>query len=474
MLKPVCMIFRIKFLSPILALLPILFFQTPSFAQKSKKADKIVLANLEAHKRYLSDARLEGRRMGTPGDKLASDYIISELSKVGVQPRGDNKGWLQAFEIDNGREVSADAFLVVNDHPFALNKEYFPLAFSAVGSVSGSPAVALQESGAPWFQDLRELLEAGAGNPHYDLRAAIRAKAVVCAKKGATALILYNSGKTADNLTFDPRDKEEPVKIPVVYITREAKRKYLKDDEAELDLRLKVAFSEKERSGHNVVGYLDNGASSTVVIAAHYDGIGAAADGIAAGAADGIAAAADSGRQSAGGGVAGDKPWGDDVSGVAGLIELSRMLAASKLKGNNYLFVAFSGEEQGSYGSKWLAAHLPAGVAPLNYVLDLDRLDPMVDSSHALVIGGFGTSPAWWGICREVKEQKELAPRLDSGYSRAGDYTSFYSRNIPVLALYSGFDDDACDNELMIVKYTYGVIAGANNRGRLAFARLNP
>jgi len=449
------MIFRIKFLSPLLTLLPILIFQTHSSAQKSKKANKIVLANLEAHTRYLSDARLEGRRMGTPGDKLASDYIISELSKVGVQPRGDNKGWLQAFEIDNGREVSADAFLVVNDHSFVLDKEYFPLGFSAVGSVSGSPAIALQESGAPWFQDLRELLEAGAGNPHYDLRAAIRAKAVACEKKGATALILYTSGKTPDNLAFDARDKANPVAIPVVYITREAKRKYLKDDEAELDLKLKVAFSEKERSGHNVVGYLDNGAASTVVIAAHYDGFGA---------------------DTAGGGhadTAAGKAWADDVSGVAGLIELSRMLAASKLKANNYLFVAFSGEEQGAYGSKWLAAHLPAGIAPLNYVLDLDRLDPTVDNSHALVIGGYGTSPAWWGICREVKEQKGLSYRLDSAYSRAGDYTSFYSRNIPVLALYSGSDDNACDNELMIVKYTYDVIAGANNRGRLAFAKLS-
>lgn len=361
-------------------------------------------------------------------------------------------------------------FFVVNDRPLVLDKDYFPLAFSATGSVSGSPAIALQESGAPWFQDLRELLEAGSGNPHFDLRAAIRARAVACAKKGATALILYNSGRTADNLSFDPRDKEEAVSIPVVYITREAKRKYLRDDEDELDLKLKVAFSEKTRSGHNVVGYLDNGAASTVVIAAHYDGPGAAVDpGHDAGDVSRSAGAGAAGQNAA----IGSRVWDDDVAGVAGLIELSRMLAGSKLKGNNYLFVAFSGEEQGAYGSKWLAAHLPAGIAPLNYVLDLDRLDPAVDSSHALVVGGYGTSPTWWGICREVKEQKGLSLRLDSAYSRTGDYTSFYSRNIPVLALYSGFDDNACNNELMIVKYTYELIAGANNRGRLAFAKLD-
>src|SRR6202012_1345452 len=117
----------------------------------------------------------------------------------------------------------------------------------------------------------------------------------------------------------------------------EAKRKYLKDDEASLDVRIKVAFSEKKRVGHNVVGYLDNGAATTVVIAAHYDHAGEGVD-------------TSLRRDTA---IVG-KPWKDDAGGVAGLIELSRMLAGSKLKGNNFLFVAFSGEEQGAFGSKYL------------------------------------------------------------------------------------------------------------------------
>ena len=450
------MIFRINFLPPILTLL-FLFDQTLSSAQKSKKADKIVLTNLQGHVDYLSDSRMEGRRTGSPSEKLASDYIISELSKIGVQPKGDNNGWLQTFGIDQGREVSAEAFFVVNDRPFVLNKEYFPLAFSAVGNVSGSPAIALQESGSPWFQDLRELLESGTGNPHFDLRGAIRTKAAACAKKGATALILYNSGKTADNLSFDPREKGEPVVIPILYITKEAKRKYLKDDEASLDIKLKVAFSEKNRVGHNVVGFLDNGAASTVVIAAHYDHLGAMGD-------------TSLRRDTA---IAG-KPWKDDACGVAGVIELSRMLTGSKLKANNYLFVAFSGEEQGALGSKYLAGHLPFDVSRVNYMLDLDRIDPSVDSTHGLIVGGYGTSASWWGICREVKDTKGLSFRLDSAYSRVGDYSPFYSREIPSLALYAGPDNNECNNELMIVKFIYDLVAGANTRGKLAFAKLTP
>ncbi len=44
-------------------------------------------------------------------------------------------------------------------------------------------------------------------------------------------------------------------------------------------------------------------------------------------------------------------------SGTAALTELGRLLKASKLKNNNYLFVAFSGEELGLFGSKYFTEH---------------------------------------------------------------------------------------------------------------------
>ncbi len=220
-----------------------------SSAQKSKKTDKITLSNLEAHVHYLADDRLEGRRTGSPGEKAASDYISSAFSKAGVQAKGDNNGWLQAFSIDQGRVVSPGSYFLVNERSLALNRDYFPLPFSAEGTLSGSPAIALQESGVPWFLDLRELLETAAANPHFDLYGAIRAKTVACAKKGATALILYNSSRLADNLVFDPHDRPEPVSIPVLYVTAAAKRKYLKDESASADLKIRVGFTEKKRTG---------------------------------------------------------------------------------------------------------------------------------------------------------------------------------------------------------------------------------
>jgi hypothetical protein len=437
------MISRIKFFTPIL-ILP--FLTTSTLAQKLKKTDKVLLANLQGHIRYLAGSRLEGRRTGTPGEKMASDYISIALGQAGVQPSGDHNGWLQAFEIDQGRRVSPDAYFIVDDHPLMLNKEYFPLPFSATTAVTGSPAIALQESGVPWFFDLRDLLESAAGNPHFDLSDAIRAKAIACARKGATALILYNTSRTADNLSFNVHERPEPVAIPVIYVTREAKKRYLKDESASVDLRIKVGFSEKKLTGHNVVGFLNNGAPTTVVIGAHYD------------------------RDSASNGA------DDNASGVAGMIELARMLAGSRLKANNYLFVAFSGEEQGSSGSRYLVEHAPVDVKKLNYMLNLDGIGRLSDSSR-LAVGGFGTSPAWGGICNSLKEKKELDFRRDSSGAGPGDPAAFYQKNIPVLSFSTGTSsgnpmpgsDINYPGELQVIKLVYAIMEAANTRGRLPF-----
>jgi len=464
MFKPAYMIARIKFLTPIL-LLPCLI--TTSSAQKLKKTDKATLSNLQTHIRYLADPRLEGRRTGTPGEKGASDYISVALGQAGVQPKGDNGGWLQAFTIDQGRELSKDAYFVVNDRPFVPEKEYFPLPFSATTAVSGSPAIALQESGVPWFLDLRELLESAAGNPHFNLSAAIRSKAAACAKKGATALILYNSSRIADNLAFNPHEKPEAVAIPVVYVTREAKRKYLKDESASVDIRLKMGFTEKKRTGHNVVGFLNNNAATTVVIGAHYDHLGHGED----------ANTLYHGKDSVTFNGA-----DDNASGVAGMIELARMISASKLKSNNYLFVAFSGEEQGLFGSKYFVEHLPVELRTVNYMINLDMIGRLNDSSHLLTLGGIGTSPYWAQMFGASKDKKEFSFRLDSSGVGPSDHTSFYLKDIPVLFVFTGAhadyhtpgDDPAKINytgELEVVKFVYGLIETADKRGRFGFTK---
>lgn len=438
-----------------------------SFAQKLKKADKLTLASLETHIRYLADDKLEGRRAGSPGEKLASDYISSEFVKAGLQPKGDNNGWLQAFEINEGKQISPDSYFSVNDKNLLPGKEYFPLSFSAAGTVTGSPAIALQESGVPWFVDLKDMLEASQNHPHFDLEEAIHDKIKDCAKKGATAVILYNTSKIGDNLAFDPKDRSEITSIPVLYITKEVKRKYLKDESASLEIKIRVAIAEKKRSGHNVLGYLDNGALTTVIIGAHYDhlGYGEDSNSLYRGPERQIHNGAD-----------------DNASGVAGTIELAKLLTQSRLKSNNYLFIAFSGEELGLFGSKYFVEHSPIDLKKVNYMINLDMVGRLNDSSHSLTIGGYGTSPVWGEVCNSAGDKKYFVLNYDSSGTGPSDHTSFYRRDIPVLFFFTGVHSDyhkPTDDydkinyigEVRVLKYIYGIVGSLNNKGRIAFTK---
>ena len=445
------MMLRIKIL------LPTLFLSFPFFlsflsvrAQKLTKNDKVIVASLTTHIRYLADPKLEGRRMGTPGDKAASDYIISELSKAGLRPKGDKNGWVQDFTLDQGRAISDDTWFSINDQPLVRFKEYFPVDFSATGQVSGSPAIALQESGVPWFLDLKEFPEVRSNRS--ELPALIRARAAACAKKGATALILYNSSKSLDSLAFDPRDKPEAAAIPVIYVTAAAKRKYLKDESASVDIRIKVGFAERQRTGHNVVAWLDNGAASTVIIGAHYDGLGHGEDSLGA---------------------------DNNASGVAGMIELARLLAGSKLRNNNYLFIAFSGSELASAGSAWFVQHPETDLKKVNYMINMDMIGQLSDT---LTVGGYGTSPLWPPVWNGIRDKKYISIRNINTVATTGDQLAFYRASIPVLTFTTGWhteDQGPGDNadkinynypgELQVLKFIYSVIEGANARGRITF-----
>ena len=84
-----------------------------SVGQKLKKADKVMITNLQAHVMYLADDKLEGRRAGTNGEKLAHEYISDQFQKAGLEPKGE-QGWLQPFEIYDGKQINASTLLFIN------------------------------------------------------------------------------------------------------------------------------------------------------------------------------------------------------------------------------------------------------------------------------------------------------------------------------------------------------------------------
>ncbi len=436
-----------------------------SNAQKIKKADKVILSNLQAHINYLAADKLEGRRTGSNGEKLAYEYIIDEFKKADLSAKGNNGNFLQEFEVNDGMFINPSSHLIINGGDFELNKEFFPLPFCPNKSLEAMAALALQENGEPWFYDMKELLEENKNNPHFDLTNAIKIKALEVMKKGATALFVFNSSSINDELKFEPKSKMEATEIPVVYITKTAKEKYLKDETATLDIKLKILVEAKKRYGHNVIGFIDNNAANTIIIGAHYDHLGYGEDhnSLFTGTTPEIHNGAD-----------------DNASGTAAVIELSKQLKVSKFKNNNYLFISFSGEELGLFGSKYFTEHPSVDLSTVNYMINLDMVGRLNDSTHGISIGGYGTSPAWGEELQTT--DKYFTIKFDSSGTGPSDHTSFYRKNIPVLFFFTGLhsdyhkpSDDAdkinYTGELQVLKYIYHLIEENDKKGKLAFTK---
>lgn len=427
---------------------------------EQQKADQVIITNLKNHVQFLSDDKLEGRSTGSKGEALAMEYISNQFKSIGLQPKGTN-GYIQEFLVEEGKQIEPSTYLNIEGTKLELKKDYMPLAFSATKSVKGMPAMALRERGVPWFIDVKDWLDANANNASYNINSAVQKEASRAGVKGATALFVYNSTNRQDNIRFDNKDKTPSSPIPVIYIMPDGYKKYFTDHSQILDIELNVAFREGNRKGHNIIGYVDNGASSAVVIGAHYDHPGMGED----------ANASDTGKVI-------HQGADDNASGTALLLELARMLSASKAKSNNYIFIAFSGKDLGLLGSKYWLEN-PTVNVPVNYMFNLDMVG-RYDADKKLVVGGNGSSPIWPQVFAGIAD-KTLQVKFDSTIT-AGDHESFYRRNIPVLYFTTGTHADYhkvtekadkinYEGELRIARYIARLIETADGKGKIPFAK---
>ncbi len=180
----------------------------------------------------------------------------------------------------------------------------------------------------------------------------------------------------------------------------------------------------EERTGKNVIGYLDNGAQNTIVVGAHYDHLGM-----------GIPMASlHTGDPAIHNGA------DDNASGVAAMLHLAELLGRSEAKHNNYLFIGFSGEELGLYGSKYFTNNPTIDLASINYMLNMDMVGRL-NKERVLAVYGVGTSPAWMESLEKINNGNFKIKTTESGIGPS-DHTSFYLKDIPVLHFFTGQHSD--------------------------------
>lgn len=215
-------------------------------------------------------------------------------------------------------------------------------------------------------------------------------------------------------------------------------------------------------TGNNVIGFIDNKAENTVIIGAHFDHLGFGGEGSLY--RDSIKAIHNGAD--------------DNASGVAILLNLAAKLK-KKNTNNNYLFMAFSGEEMGLLGSNYFVKNPTIDTKKVSYMINMDMVGRLKKDS-ALAVYGTGTSPIFKQTLKSHNNNFKLIQQ-ESGVGPS-DHTSFYLADMPVLHFFTGQHEDyhkpGDDSEKLnyegmetISNYIFNIITDLDNNGKLAFRK---
>jgi len=416
-----------------------------------------------AHIRFLASPELKGRRTGTPECDRAAEYIGEQFKRAGLQPIGGS--YFQQYEVTAKTGLGKEDALVISNggesKRLRETVDFVPLNLSGNGSVSGQVVFAGYGISAPEYHyDDYAGVEAE-GKVVLILRhepkeltdknqfaaSAIESKVVNAKLHGARGVLLVNRPSDDDALdkfavltaTGDYGIEVDQISRPVAdqllapghesvtqvvgEIDRETKPHTfaIPDEKAEL----RVDLTEEKRGTRNVVGYLPGETSEYIVIGAHYDHLGLGEQ--------------DSLDPSMTGTV---HPGADDnASGTAGVIELAGHFARMGKQKRGFMFLCFSGEEEGLLGSAWYVNHPLKPLSDAAAMINMDMIGRLRDNK--VYVGGVGTGSTFKPIVAAATDKEHFAAdESQMGGYGASDHTSFTTKQIPTLFFFSGLHSD--------------------------------
>lgn len=129
----------------------------------------------------------------------------------------------------------------------------------------------------------------------------------------------------------------------------------------------------------------------------------------------------------------------DNASGASAVIELAEYFAKRKPK-RSIIFITFSGEEEGLFGSMYFAKHSLVDLKNIRAMINMDMVGRLKDS--ILIVEGLGSSPRLREIVTATHKPKQFNLRLKDAAVGPSDHTSFYRVGIPVLFFFTGLHKD--------------------------------
>ncbi|HYE02581.1 MAG TPA: M28 family peptidase [Phycisphaerales bacterium] len=291
---------------------------------------------------------------------------------------------------------------------------------------------------------------AGSWSPAANLEAKVRAAAE---RKAAGVVVVNPPGaddpRTGRPETFGSLRLGRPLEVPVVMLAEEVLEAALAPagpslselrawaDEnpgvrpLDLSARLDVTVERVPRESVNVGAILPGRgelADEYVVLGAHFDHVG---DGSAGGAREEFIGQVHPGAD-------------DNASGTAGLLLAARALArdaaamADDQPRRSILFLGFSGEELGLFGSRHFVRESPVPAASIYAMLNMDMIGRLRDDPP-LEVGGVGTAEGFADWLRPRFEAAGIRISPKPGGMGPSDHASFYSAQIPVLFFFTSY-----------------------------------
>jgi Peptidase family M28/PDZ domain/PA domain len=434
--------------------------------------------SIMAYGSWLADDAREGRMTGSPGADASAAFIAAHFKAWGLEGGGDGDSYLQHFPALMGvgyGEGNALAITGVKDlGPLALDRDFRPLAVSDNGTAQGgivfagygitapdlgyddyagidvTGKIVLVLRDEPQQNDSTSVFDGTINTPH----ATLDKKATNAAAHGAAALLVFtgpdNPGYAEDALV-KPKWLETAGGggLPALHVkaavgeallasrgidVREWVRSVDRDLKPhsvglgpDVTASLTVAIETEKRQAENVVAMLPgkDPHAGVIVVGAHYDHLGRGGESsLAPNEIGQIHNGAD-----------------DNASGTSCLIEVARVLSKTGPYRRPILFTAFSGEEEGMLGSRYLVEEDPP--IPVDFMKAMLNMDMVGRPKNMkLIVGGVGTSPVFAPILDREGAGSPLTVVQQKGAFSPSDHHKFYLKKIPVLFFFSGLHED--------------------------------
>jgi hypothetical protein len=458
-------------------LLVALLFSTSVSAQQTAVASR-TRSGVE----FLASDRLEGRDTGSPGERLAGDYIAMQLGRVGAKPLPGRRDMFMPFEFTAGTRDDGSTLTIHgagnSTQAFRGNEQVQALSFSDDATVNGPLVFAGYGLVVPESQNFGYDSYAGLDVKdkivlvlHYfpeDTDAKTKAtlarysdlryKALAARQRGAKGLLIVigprspNAGQTL-RMTSDTALSGSG--IPAVTISGAVANalfagaaKSLTAAQEELDsgnphvagftlpssIDLITKVMRERQTGRNVIAYLPATAGSGsapsgkswIIVGAHYDHLGQGTRGTS------LASKDEAGQIHHGA--------DDNASGSAAVLAIADALAKQPMRRRNIMFTLWSGEEIGLVGSNAFIMNPPVPLAEVAAYLNFDMVGRM--QNNRLAADGTGSSDMW----PRILERANVAAGFDLNISpdpyQPTDSSNFNQASIPTLFFTTGSHPD--------------------------------